>query len=91
MPTVAVMIPGYGEVAAGAPANAAEPGCGSVSQFSTRPETSCRPGGQLKTEDDVCKHEPDHGKSVAAVPDGEPVEADGALEERQPGEEEHLD
>ena len=42
-------------------------------------------------EDDVREHEPDHRVPVAAVPDREPVEADRALEERQPGEQQHLD
>ena len=37
------------------------------------------------------EHEVEHRVAVPAVPDGEPVEPDETLEERQPREQEHLD
>ena len=37
------------------------------------------------------EHQVDDRVAGPAVPDGQPVEADEPLEERQPGEQEHLD
>ena len=39
----------------------------------------------------MSEHEVEDGMAVPAVPDRQLVEADHALEKRQPGEQEHLD
>ena len=71
----------------------AAPGWGSVSQFqySLEQRAAVLPRVAPDREDDVREHETDHRVAVPAVPDGEPVEPDEPLEERQPCEQEHLD
>ena len=68
-------------------------GCGSVSQFqySWNQFTPVLLGVAPDGADDVREGEVDDRVAGPAVPDRQPVEADRALEERDPREQEHDD
>ena len=106
MPIVAVMIPGYGEVV-GLLSIESDGRTAPPLEADRARRVRLRQGEPVPVlaepvravllrvppdrEDDVREREIDDGVAVPAVPDREPVEADVALEERQPREQQHLD